>query len=34
VYSAVGTVVRALHLEDKFLYIDTRDSMEVCARRR
>jgi len=33
-YRAVSTVVETLGLDAKFLYIDTRDSMEVCARRR
>jgi 2-polyprenyl-3-methyl-5-hydroxy-6-metoxy-1,4-benzoquinol methylase len=30
----VETAVRALRLEDKLLYLDTRDTMEVCARKR
>jgi SAM-dependent methyltransferase len=34
VHRAVGGVVTTLQLENKLLYIDTRDSMEVCARRR
>ncbi len=34
IYRAVSAVVSALGLDAKFLYIDTRDSMEVCARRR
>lgn len=31
VHQAVGAAVRALGVEHKFLYLDTRDSMEVCA---
>jgi len=34
VYRTVAAVVGAFGLDAKFLYIDTRDSMEVCARRR
>ena len=34
IYRAVAAVVSGLGLDAKFLYIDTRDSMEVCARRR
>jgi 2-polyprenyl-3-methyl-5-hydroxy-6-metoxy-1,4-benzoquinol methylase len=34
IYRAAATVVRGLRLDAKFLYVDTRDSMEVCARRR
>jgi len=34
IYHAVSAVVSALGLDNKLLYIDTRDSMEVCARRR
>lgn len=34
IYQAVSAVVNGLGLDTKFLYIDTRDSMEVCARRR
>jgi len=33
-YRSVSAVVETLGLDAKFLYIDTRDSMEVCARRR
>jgi hypothetical protein len=29
----VGALVKALGMESKFLYLDTRDSMEVVARR-
>ncbi|HAH05452.1 MAG TPA: hypothetical protein DCM05_02825 [Elusimicrobia bacterium] len=34
VHAAVEALVRLLGLEDKFLYLDTRDSMQVVARRR
>jgi 2-polyprenyl-3-methyl-5-hydroxy-6-metoxy-1,4-benzoquinol methylase len=34
IYRFVASAVRVFGLENKFLYIDTRDSMEVCARRR
>ena len=34
IYRTVAAVVSGLGLDAKFLYIDTRDSMEVCARRR
>jgi 2-polyprenyl-3-methyl-5-hydroxy-6-metoxy-1,4-benzoquinol methylase len=30
----VERVIRGLGFEDKFLYLDTRDSMEICARRK
>jgi len=29
-----GALIRGLGIENKFLYLDTRDSLEVCARRR
>lgn len=32
-FGAAGALIRALSVEDKFLYLDTRDSMEVCALR-
>ncbi len=31
--AAIGAIVRALGIEDKFLYLDTRDSMQIIARR-
>jgi 2-polyprenyl-3-methyl-5-hydroxy-6-metoxy-1,4-benzoquinol methylase len=34
IYRGLAAVVGALGLDTKFLYIDTRDSMEVCARKR
>jgi 2-polyprenyl-3-methyl-5-hydroxy-6-metoxy-1,4-benzoquinol methylase len=34
IYRTVAMFVRWLRLESKLLYIDTRDSMEVCARKR
>jgi len=34
VRATVGGVVNGLSIKDKFLYLDTRDSMELCARRR
>jgi 2-polyprenyl-3-methyl-5-hydroxy-6-metoxy-1,4-benzoquinol methylase len=34
VHRLVAAAVRVFDLDRKFLYIDTRDSMEVCARRR
>ena len=34
IYRLVAAVVQAFGVDNKFLYIDTRDSMEVCARRR
>jgi len=27
-------MIRAFDIEDKLLYLDTRDSIEICARRR
>lgn len=30
----LGWAIRTMGVEDKFLYLDTRDSMEVCARKR
>jgi SAM-dependent methyltransferase len=32
-YRAVAAVIRALEIEDKFLYLNTRDSIEMCARK-
>ncbi len=34
VFLTVGGVIKALGLENKLAYIDTRDSMEICARKR
>jgi len=34
VYRSILTLISGLDIEDKLLYLDTRDSMEVCARRR
>ncbi len=34
VFLTVGGVIKALGLENKLVYIDTRDSMEICARKR
>lgn len=34
VYNAVRAFIRLLDIEDKLLYIDTRDSVEVCARKK
>jgi 2-polyprenyl-3-methyl-5-hydroxy-6-metoxy-1,4-benzoquinol methylase len=32
--ATAGAIIRGLGIEDKFLYLDTRDSMEVCAVKR
>ena len=32
-YRALAGSIRALGIEDKFLYLNTRDSIEVCARK-
>ena len=34
VYGAVRSAISGLGIEDKFLYLDTRDSIEICARRK
>lgn len=34
VYGGLRASIRALGIEDKLLYLDTRDSIEICARRR
>ena len=33
VYKAIEAVIEGLDIKDKLLYLDTRDSMEICARR-
>jgi hypothetical protein len=33
-YRALSGSIRALGCKDKFLYLNTRDSIEVCARKR
>ena len=33
VYRSAATVIRRLEIQDKFLYLNTRDSIELCARR-
>ena len=34
VFLTAGGLIKVLGLENKLLYIDTRDSMEICARKR
>jgi SAM-dependent methyltransferase len=34
IYGALRAAIHGLGIEDKFLYLDTRDSIEICARKR